>query len=184
MGLEKVRDEVLQRASREADKIRMKAEEEAAAIIKQAERMAKGIMEAKEEETSRLLESIKSKETASFQLEVKKLELEVKKELIDETFAEARKRLKALSDKKSEQYLKQLLDRVKEEIDVRHIYCSREGSKLIGKNFAVKGEDMLGGIIAEDEGGRVRVDYSYETMLESIKEAHLQDIAGILFGQK
>ena len=29
MGLEKVRDEVLQRASREADKIRMKAEEEA-----------------------------------------------------------------------------------------------------------------------------------------------------------
>ena len=112
------------------------------------------------------------------------MELEVKKELIDETFAEARKRLKALSDKKSEQYLKQLLDRVKEEIDVRHIYCSREGSKLIGKNFAVKGEDMLGGIIAEDEGGRVRVDYSYETMLESIKEAHLQDIAGILFGQK
>ena len=41
---------------------------------------------------------------------------------------------------------------------------------------------MIGGIIAENGEKTIRVNYSFETLLESVKEAELQNISKILFG--
>ena len=41
---------------------------------------------------------------------------------------------------------------------------------------------MLGGLIAENKEKTIRVDYRFETMLESIKEKELQGINKLLFG--
>ena len=41
---------------------------------------------------------------------------------------------------------------------------------------------MTGGLIAENKDGTVRVDYSFDTMLQTIKENELQSINKVLFG--
>lgn len=185
MGLEKVKDEILDKAKKDAEQIIRKAKEEEMLIIKEAEQKIKDMMEAAEQEISKLLETMKSKEMASIQLESKKMLLEAKKEAINQVFADVRKKFKALSNKKKEQYIKKLLDKAKTEINVKHIYCSKEDSKfvkdLLKSGVEVNEVAILGGIIVENEDKSMRVDYSYETLLNNVKEVYLQDIAKILF---
>ena len=52
------------------------------------------------------------------------------------------------------------------------------------KEFNAKAVDIIGGLIAENKDGTVRVDYGFDTMLQNIKENELQSINKVLFGYK
>ena len=95
-------------------------------------------------------------------------------------FADARKKLEAFDDKKREAYIKKLLDKAKKEIDLGYVYCNRKDSKFV-KDFKAENAEMIGGIIAENKERIIRVDYSFDTLLESIKESELQNINKLLF---
>ena len=43
--------------------------------------------------------------------------------------------------------------------------------------------DIVGGIIAENQDETVRVDYSFDSMLQNMEENELQSINKILFGE-
>ncbi|RQD81652.1 V-type ATP synthase subunit E, partial [Methanosalsum natronophilum] len=42
--------------------------------------------------------------------------------------------------------------------------------------------DCVGGVIIEDEDGKVRLDYTYESILKEVNERSLKEISDILFG--
>ena len=50
------------------------------------------------------------------------------------------------------------------------------------KGLNVQAIDIAGGLVAENKEKTVRVDYSFETLLDGIKENELQNISKILFG--
>ena len=124
---------------------------------------------------------INRQETASAELESKKLILEAKKEAIESVFEEARKRIEKLSGKQREDCMNRLLEKAKNDIAVAKVYCSKNDARLV-EGFKAEPSGINGGLIAENADGTVRVDYSFDTMLQNIKENELQEISKILFG--
>ena len=96
-------------------------------------------------------------------------------------FAEARKKRENLADKKPEAYIKKLLEKAKNDIEVAHVYCSKKDAKSL-KELKAEAADMIGGLIAENKEKTIRVDYSFETILQGIKENELQNMSKLLFG--
>ena len=180
MGLEAVKEEIIRDARKQEESLLAEARGEADKLIKSAEKQVVEFREKSELGAKRLMEVIKKQELASAELENKKMLLEAKKQLIDAVFAEAHEKIDALASKKREVYIKNLLEKAKSDIEVAKVYCSKKDASLLkGVNTEVIG--ILGGLIAETKDGTVRVDYSFETLLQNIKESELQNISKIIF---
>lgn len=181
MGLEAVKEEILNSAKEQANSMIAEARKEANRIAKEAEKRIGEIREKSEAEAKKMLDAIKRQEFASAELENKKMLLEAKKEIIESVFAEARKRLEALDDRKRELMMKRLLEKAKNEIEIACIYCNKRDAKFI-KGFGVEAANILGGIMVENKEKTVRIDYSFDAMLQGIKESELQNVSKTLFG--
>ena len=180
MGLETVKEEILSNAKEQANSLIADARKEANRIIKETEKKIEGVREKNDAETKKILDMIKMQELASAELDNKKILLEAKKQIIGSVFIEVRKRLENLDDKKRETYIKKLLEKAKNEIEVTNIYCNKKDAKFL-KGFNIEPINILGGLIAENKDKTVRVDYSFESMLQIIKEKELQSISKLLF---
>ena len=181
MGLETVKEEIISNARNQERALLADARKEASEIIKKAEIRLEEIEEQSNVDAKRMIEAIRKQELASAELENKKAILEAKKQLIDAVFDDAGKKIEKLDSGKREYYLKKLLEKAKNDIEVATIYCNKKDIKLI-ENFNDEESDIIGGLIAENEDKTVRVDYSFGTILENIKENELQNINKILFG--
>ena len=181
MSLEAVKEEVLSSAKAEASLMLSEGRKEAARIIREAEKKAEELKEKSEAETKRTVEGIKRQETASSALEAKKIVLEAKKELVEGAFEAARKKLESMDDRKREAIIRKMIEKSKKDIEVFHVYCSKKDSKMF-KDLKPETIQISGGIICENRQNTIRVDYSYETLLQSVKETGMQEISAILFG--
>lgn len=180
MGLESLKDEILNIAKEQSNSQIAEARKEASRIARETEKKI-GEMKAKSDaDAKRIMDMVKRRELASAELDNKKMLLEAKKQAIESVFAEARKKLESIDDKKKESTIKKLLDKAKSEIEIAKIYCNKKDAKFF-KGMDVQQLDMIGGFIAENREGTIRIDYSFDTMLQSIKEIELQSINKILF---
>lgn len=180
MGLEKVKDDILDSSIREADKLKDDSKIEAKKIIEAAEKQIKVYRTETIEEIKKVLQSMKSKEIASSELELKKFGLESKKIIIEKVFNDAKHKIEKLSETKNTKIISRLLDKAKNEIDISVIYCNKEDSNLF-KEYKIKEEKIIGGFIAENGDGNIRVDYSFDTILSQLRENYLLDSAKLLF---
>lgn len=180
MGLESVKEEVIRNAKEQASSMLAEARKEAAKIMRDAEAKAEEMKSKSESETKKIIETLKRQELASAELDSRKLVLDAKKQAIESVISEARKQLEALDDKKREACIKKLLDKASKEIDVAYVYCSRKDAKFV-KGFEAINSNIFGGIMAENKEQTIRVDYAFETLLETIKETEMQNLNKILF---
>ena len=193
MGLEKVKQEILNKAREEAAVIAQQAKEEAKSIEKSAEKQVKDYESLVEEDLEKSVEIIKRKELAAADLEVQKKSLEAKNELIEAVFSEVRRKLKSFGDKSREAHIKSILGRAMMEMDIAVVRCSSKDVRFVeaassGGNGnsrlkVVKNDEMLGGLVAESADGKLQVDYSYDAIIEQLKSRVLIDVAKILFGK-
>lgn len=181
MGLEAVKEEIIRSAKEQSNSSIAEARKEANKIMKEAEKKIEEMKEKIDAETKKILDMIKREELASAELENKKILLEAKRQIIENVFVEVKKKLENLDDKKKEAYLKKLLEKIKNDIETNYIYCNKKDTKFL-KSFNVESISIIGGLIAENKERTVRVDYSFETILQSIKEGELQNINKLLFG--
>ncbi|MCX6707772.1 MAG: V-type ATP synthase subunit E family protein [Candidatus Woesearchaeota archaeon] len=185
MGLEELKREILEKASAEAGRIIKEGESEAWKIAKDTDSQIKDLRDKSDAETSKLIESMERKEVSGAEFDAKKAKLDRKKEMVEKAFSNAVKALSDMPDKKREQYLKKLVEKAKKEIDVSFVYANSDDRKIVEKMSGVKYKqaDISGGIIAENKDGSIRVDYSYDELLDSIKKESMQEIAEKLFGR-
>lgn len=180
MGFTQLKKSITEKTDKEADRIVKEAHKEA----EEAKRKLEIEMEEKEQEAMQdakaTIAMVEKRELASAGLEAKKKKLIAKKELLEKTFDEAKNKLdKLLKKKERKDLIEKLLKKAQNEITVGKIYCNKVDAELVsGKR--VEKRDMLGGIIAEDKSGEVVVDYSFETLLEDIKNDYMSDITKIL----
>ncbi|MFW5991179.1 MAG: V-type ATP synthase subunit E [Candidatus Nanoarchaeia archaeon] len=180
MGFAQLKKRINEKTEKEADQIVKSAHKEA----EEAKRKLEIEMEEKEkqemEEAKATIDMIEKRELASAGLEAKKKKLIAKKELMEKAFAEAKDSInKYLNKKDRKELIEKLLKRAEKEIDVEKVYCNKIDAELV-KDKKVEQRDMLGGIIAEDKSGEVVIDYSFETLLEEIKNSRMSEIADIL----
>jgi len=181
MGLESVKEELLSNAKEQSDSLIAEARKEAGRIMKEAGKKIEEMKEKSDIAAKKAMDAVKRQELSSAELECKKMSLEAKKQAIQNAFNEAKSRLENLDDKKREKYIKSLLEKVKKDIEVSYIYCSKKDVKFL-KGSNCETASIIGGIIAENKDKTIRVDYSFETMLDTIKEDKLQEINKMLFG--
>ena len=180
MGLEAVKEEVIRNAKNQEQSLIAEARSESGKIAKGTEKKIEQLKEESSIETKKMVDVMKKQELASAELENKKMLLEAKKEIIEKVFIEVLKRLDDLDFKKRETYMNNLLEKAKNDIEVANIYCNKKDIKLL-KDFKAEAIGIVGGLIAENKDKTIRVDYSFNTMLQSIKENELQSINKILF---
>ena len=181
MGLEAVKEEIIRNANEQESAILAEARKEANRILKEAEKRIAEIKEKTEAGTKKDIDSAKRQALASADMEGKKMILEAKKQAIDSAFAEARKKIEALDEKKRESYIKKLAEKAAKEIDIGKVYCSKSDLKFL-RGMNAEPAAMTGGLIAENKEGTIRVDFSFETMLDMIKESEMHSINKLLFG--
>ena len=128
------------------------------------------------------------KKAASAELELQKQTLSTKSELIEQAFRDAAQKMASFTEKKREAHIRSLLEAARKEMNVAVVRCNAKDIELAdsasGGKLKILSEDSIkGGIIAESSDGKLRIDYSYDALLEQARSKVLGDVANAIFGK-
>ena len=193
MGMEKISEAILDKVTAEAQDTVKDAEEKAKERIAKAKQQQEARFE---EEKNRIIEAAHGEAArimAQASIKARQELLTVKTAVIDEIIDKVKETLSDSSGVKSSS-----LNLVKEAIntlgvdevmvyvapkDVTAIQKLIKGDKeLAGKVKEVKEFDCRGGVIVEDVNGKLRIDNTYDTRLETLLPQILPEISKELFG--
>ena len=184
-------------------------------IINDSEALAKGILEEADIKVVSLIDSantlakdyrdktapqienekkaiIKRKESVA-DIEVKKIILNAKREMIDNIFSTAEEKINKMKSGDYLKFIKLLIEKYAQDGD-KVIICKKDADiindKFINEIAAEKKIDlMLSGTFGDFTGGIILSSKNFDknltlkTLLRQIKEKNITEIAGILFGQ-
>lgn len=186
MGLEKLKSSLIADANAEAERIVSSAQKEAKAILDSDIRSAEETKKQLEKNLDLVLSTQREERMAALRLETKRLLSEAKEDVLASAFDDFFAALKDL--KKSSEYKKLLLhylDIAKDELKGDIIVHVSKGDKDLipkTKNTLVK-EDLegVGGILIENADGKIRLNYTFETLFEKEKDTLRKKLYEIFF---
>ncbi|WP_423743624.1 V-type ATP synthase subunit E (plasmid) [Haladaptatus sp. SPP-AMP-3] len=193
MSLETVVEDIRNEARERAEEIRTEGESRADEIVDEAESEAEEILAAKEQEVENRIEREREQKLSSAKLEAKQKRLEARRDVLQEVRADAEESIATLGGDEREELTRSLLDAAAEEFESGNtvrVYGRPDDEALLTDivadydGFEYAGEyDCLGGIVAESEASRVRVNNTFDSILEDVWENNLQQISSRLFEQ-
>jgi len=192
MSLETVVEDIREQAREEAERIREEAEQEAQAIIEEAEADAEEIREQRAREADREVEQERDRTISSAKLEAKQQRLEARRETLTDVRDSVEQELATLEEGREELTAALLADAAPEfdEGPVR-VYGRADDEGLVRglleeyDGFEWAGEqDCLGGVIVESDASRVRVNNTFDSLLEDVWEDSLGEVSDVLFGER
>lgn len=180
MGLEEVKEEILNNARDDSNKLVEEAKKEAQEITNKAKKRISDYKTKLKDDKEKLIGNLEKMKTAQARSEAKKLILDKKKELIDSVFEKTKQKLAALSDSERKKHIQTLIEKAKNEIEITTVYCNKKDKNFL-QDFKCEETDIIGGVIVENKDKSIRIDYNFETLLDNTKENSLQEIAKRLF---
>jgi V/A-type H+/Na+-transporting ATPase subunit E len=178
MGIDEVKKEIIDNAKTQAKQLVKEAEKEKEGLYASAETRVKAIKEKLDQEAAKAIEQYKSTVNAETQSMSKKRKLAIERDIIDEVFAKVKDELDSLSLKKRENHIRHLMEASGKEFT--KVYCSKKDAAFVKKVKPIP-QDILGGVILENAEGNVRVDITYENLLEDIRQDSISELSKILF---
>ncbi|MFO7832919.1 MAG: V-type ATP synthase subunit E [Halohasta sp.] len=193
MSLEQVRDDIEKEARARADEIRAEAEERAEEIISAAEADAEEIKATRSAEVDDEIDQRREQALSGAKLEAKQARLEARRDVLEDVREEIEDALVDLDDETREELTESLIENAAAEFDDddRVVVHGRADDEDLLKDLLASydgfsvGEpvDCLGGVIVESETSRVRVNNTFDSVLESVWDDQLKDISALLFEQ-
>ncbi len=184
MSLDKIADEILGNASKEADKIVKDAENERSRILLEADQKIENMRKAEEKELQESIERMKRQEISSAELDAKKIVLNKRKDILNRTFEEMLAELSEMDANEKSSIYKKIVDQGSKVIPSPKVLCPI-GEKNLLADVDGMGKltetDMESGLILESTDGTVRLDFRFRTILEGIWDQDLKEISNILF---
>lgn len=183
MGLEAIDKEIKQVVLNTANDLISQATADADQIIIKAKDKAKNIEIQVNQQTDQIISQLKNSFLAQAKFEIKKNELISKKNLVNLIFNKAKEEISKLNDKTVKELTIKLYNNAKKQLDVKYVLCNKNTAKalLIDKGITVEIVEMLGGIIAENKDRTLRIDNSFDTILEDVRRDFLAEISKGLF---
>ncbi len=188
MPLESVIDEIYKKGEKQVQKIRKKAEEEAEKIVAEAKERAQDILRKAREEAEKEAERIRRQEISSVKLEMKRLMLGKQKEILDAVFESLKRRIQDIDVETRRRMMTAL---IKSSVKPGMIiYSSRRDEDLVKSIIQELKLDVryggniecLGGIVVESSDGEVRMNLTFDELLNRLYEEKLSEVSKILFG--
>ncbi len=179
MGINEVKEEILNNARQSAEEIIKEAEKEKALLENSANNQIQEIKKKLDSEAESAISQYRTMALAKAKGILRKEKLSLESEMINKVFQKAKEKLKDLPESKRKAHISAL---AKKSEGLEKAYCSKKDINIAKKlvKEAIE-KDMLGGLIFEDSKGEIRIDLSYEAMLEDIKKEKIKEIAEMLF---
>jgi V/A-type H+-transporting ATPase subunit E len=191
--LDTVVEDIRNEARERAKEIRSEGDARADEIISEAESDADEIIAEQERETEQTIAQEREQKLSSAKLEAKQKRLEARRDVLQDVRSSVEDRLAGLEGDDREELTRELLDAASEEFedgDTVRVYGKPEDDELLTDvvsdygNYEYAGEyDCLGGVVVESEQSRLRVNNTFDSVLETVWEDNLQDISKRLFEQ-
>lgn len=184
MALDKVANDILDNARKEADQRVQEAEKERAKILQESDQRIDKMRKAEEKELQDGLMRMRRQELSSAELEAKKIVLNKRKDILNRAFEEMLKELSAMDHKEKSALYKKIVADGKKVIHRPKVFIPKgEADLLAGLRGceSLTETDMGSGLILENEDGTVRLDYRFKTILESIWDRDMKSISNVLF---
>jgi len=192
MSLDTVVEDVRDEARARAEEIREAAESEADEIVAEAEADAERIREERLAEVDRQIDQEREQALSSAKLEAKQERLGARRDVLEDVRDDVEAAIADLDDDRRRELTETLLDATLAEFDDDEdvaVYARAEDVELLedlvaDRNAQVDGEvDCLGGVVAESDTSRVRVNNTFDSVLESVWDDELKSISERLFDQ-
>ncbi|MFA1612116.1 V-type ATP synthase subunit E [Halobellus rubicundus] len=193
MSLDNVVEDIRDEARARAEDIREQGERRAEEIVETAETDAEELLEARKEEVERQIEQEREQALSSAKLEAKQERLEARRDVLEDVRSQVEDELVALSGEKRETLTRALLEDAVAEFEGEEsvsVYGRADDADLLEDlvadydGFEYAGEyDCLGGVVVEGTGSRVRVNNTFDSVLEDVWEDNLKDVSEKLFDQ-
>jgi V/A-type H+-transporting ATPase subunit E len=193
MSLDTVVEDIRERATARAEEIREEGQARADEIVSAAESDAEEIRETAEREADREIEQLREQRLSSAKLEAKQDRLEARRDVLGDVREQVEDELTSLEGDTREDLTRDLLEAASTEFDegddVR-VYGRAEDADLLESivadydGYEYAGEyDCLGGVVVESERSRVRINNTFDSVLEDVWEDTLREISNRLFEQ-
>lgn len=184
MALDKVANDILENARKEADQRVQEAEKERTKILQEADQRIDKARRSEEKELQDGLMRMRRQELSSAELEAKKIVLNKRKDVLNRAFEEMLKELSTMDHKEKSALYKKIVADGKKTIHRPKVFIPKgEADLLAGLRGceSLTEIDMGSGLILENEDGTVRLDYRFKTILESIWDRDMKSISNMLF---
>jgi len=192
MSLDTVVEDVLDEARARANEIEESAAAEAERVVAEAEEDAGEIVAEAEAEAEREVEQEREQALSSATLEAKQMRLEARRDVLRDVREAVEERVASLEGERREELTRALLDDAAEEFEsgsVR-VHGRADDQDLLeavlteydGYEYA-GAYDCLGGVVVESDESRIRVNNTFDSVLENVWEENLREISERLFEQ-
>jgi V/A-type H+-transporting ATPase subunit E len=193
MSLEHVVDDIKDEARARAEEIRAEAEDDAEAIIAEAEADAEEIKDERAAEVEAQIDQEREQAVSSANLEAKQQRLEARRDVLADVREDVEAALTELSGDRRESLTRSLIDEAAAEFDddaTVSVYGRSDDQELIEEiltdydGFSFAGDrDCLGGVVVESETSRVRVNNTFDSVLDTVWDENLKELSAHLFEQ-
>jgi V/A-type H+/Na+-transporting ATPase subunit E len=182
MALDAVVESILATSKDKVAEINSEADQEVARILNEARERAAEIKSRKETEVGHTTEAIERREISSANLEVKRSELNVHKDLLEKARTKLLEKIQTLPKKDNEAMLKKLLEPY--DLKDMKVFSNKRDEAFISSLAPNYGGnlDIIGGVVIESKDGSLRYDLTYETLAREVFNNHMKEVSGILFG--
>jgi V/A-type H+-transporting ATPase subunit E len=191
MSLDTVVEDIRDEARARAEEIRAEGEERAEEIVSEAEADAERIHEDREAEVEREIDQEREQKLSSAKLEAKQARLNARRDVLEDVHGDVEAALADLGGDRREELTTELLEAAVVEFDDGAsllVYGRASDQDLLEDiltdydDATFAGErDCLGGVVVESEGSRVRVNNTFDSLLETVWEDNLKEISDRLF---
>ncbi|ELY41210.1 V-type ATP synthase subunit E [Natronorubrum tibetense] len=193
MSLDTVVEDIREEAHARAEDIRAEGEARADEIESAAEEDAEEIRSDAEQAVEREIEQLREQRLSSAKLEAKQQRLEARRDVLGDVREQVEDELAALEGDTREELTRTLLETASDEFDEGDdvsVYGRESDEELITSilddydGYEYAGEyDCLGGVVVESDQSRVRVNNTFDSLLEDVWEDNLREISNRLFEQ-
>ncbi len=182
MALEAVVDAVLATSKDKVTQITSETDQEVARILNEARERAAEIKSRKEAEVGHTVEAIERREISSANLEVKRSELNVHKDLLEKARVKLLEKLQNLPKKDNEAILRKQLEGY--DLKEMKVFSNKRDEAFVSSLASNYGGnlDIIGGAVVESKDGALRYDLTYETLAREIFNNRMKEVSRILFG--
>ncbi|RUM34219.1 MAG: V-type ATP synthase subunit E [Archaeoglobus sp.] len=188
MPLEVVIEEIQKKGGEQVQQIINEAKAEAEEIIAEAKAEAEEIINKAREDAEKEAERYRRQEISSVNLEMKRLLLNKRKEVLEEVFKLVEDRIKKMDPEEKKRLLSKLIDSC--ELEEAVVYSNKDDENAVRevisgkKGYRYGGNiDCLGGVILESTDGEVRINLTFDDLLAQVYENKMSEVSKILFGE-
>ncbi|MFB6136490.1 MAG: V-type ATP synthase subunit E [Halobacteriaceae archaeon] len=194
MSLDTVVEDIRNEARSRRDEILEEAEAEADEILEEAEAEADQIRAEAEEEAESQIEQEREQKLSTAKLEAKQQRLEARRDALQDVREAVEAAVADIDGDEREELTRELLDAAAPEFDESasvQVYARESDAELVRgvledyDGYEYAGDyDCLGGVVVESESSRVRVNNTFDSVLDDVWEDSLKDVSRRLFGEQ